>query len=195
MGEKPSVPDPTGEYAQWYIKRRSRELIRILGLPLGDAEDVCQHLTLELLRQVHRYDPKRAAPNTYTVRVVDTAAGMLRRRHRRLKRGAGQVTHSSDVPATGSDDAPTVAGFLTVRDLERRTLTKSLDPFESFEITEAIAVALSRMPPQARDVSQRLMAGHKAAAIARDLQISRRQVRNLQAIAGRYLENTGLKKI
>ncbi len=194
MAQKPSAPDPSGEHAQWYINRKSRELIRILGLPWSDAEDIRQHLTVELLRQVHRYDPKRASPNTYTTRVVDSAAGMLLRHYRRLKRGAGYQTHSADVPATGSDDAPTFAGFLTVHDLERRTFAAARDPIEDAELVEAVAVALRRMPPQARDVCQRLMAGQKAAAIARECQISRRQVRNLLAVARQYLEDAGLKK-
>ena len=68
-----------------------------------DRADIEHDLIGHVLKQADKYDPDRAAVNTFIVRVVETAAAMLVRDRGRLKRAGGFETEKPKLPAMWKD--------------------------------------------------------------------------------------------
>lgn len=78
---------------EYYLSFRE-ELLRGMRTRLDetDAEDVVQEIFLQARRDIGRYDPKRAAPQTWLARLGDQiVAKYFRRRDRRLRAEANHV--------------------------------------------------------------------------------------------------------
>jgi len=65
------------EYAQKLIKRTARTLVGKAGLTKSDIEDIEQELTLELLKRLPKFDPARAALNTFITAVIRMHAAKI----------------------------------------------------------------------------------------------------------------------
>ncbi|MGQ9636060.1 MAG: ECF-type sigma factor, partial [Bryobacteraceae bacterium] len=143
--------------------------------------------------QAERFDPARASLETFLNRVVCQAVAMLLRNRKRGKRGNGIVPLSleSDLTATGEGPKP-LSHTVSLEDGARRLGTQSADPIARLEQTEAIQHALARMPERLRDICQRLMTG-TVASVARELGMSRHQVRQAVEEARPYFERAGLE--
>lgn len=83
-------------YAKSLIHYKARQLARQRGFLRREEEDLQSELTVRLLAELHRYDENRGSPNTFFDRVIETAAGMIARERRRLKRGGGALPVSLD---------------------------------------------------------------------------------------------------
>ena len=81
--------------------------------------------------------------------------------------------------------------LLSEADLRRRTGTVPADAFLTLERDEALRHAVRRMSPWLREVCRRLAAGN-VTAVARDMGISRRQVRKAIRDIRRHFEQAGL---
>lgn len=75
-------------------------------------------------------------------------------------------------------------------DLARRTGSQPTDETHLAETTEAVGAALQQMPADVRHVCQRRMDG-TVTSVARDLGLSRRQVRNRLRKVRPHLEHAG----
>ena len=58
-------------YAAGLIRFKARQLVGQAGFTASDREDIEQELTLDLLRRLPKYNPKRAQLNTFIARVVE----------------------------------------------------------------------------------------------------------------------------
>lgn len=173
-----SRPDVLNDYARKVIRIKARQLAQRRELRGSDRDDIEQELTLELLKQAHHFDIRRASLNTFVARVIDTAVAMLLRARRARKRAGESTTRSLDaVGASGDpegvpvpDDAPgpPVRAADAERDARFRT-------------------AIATLPEPLRRLWERLLVGTPTAA-ARDLGISRRQVRGGIAAIRKHLE-------
>src|SRR4051794_20232710 len=77
-------------YAQALIKLKARQLSAKPGFRASDEPDLEHDLAVALLNQIDRYDPdRRASRDTFANRVVESAAKMILRARRRVKRAAG----------------------------------------------------------------------------------------------------------
>ena len=191
MGGAPS-PEILNDYAKRLIRIKARQLIGRAGLRACDREDIEQELTLRLLEQAQRFDPARGSLHTFVARVLDSAAAMLLRHRRRLKRAAGYRAASLEAAGDRGDTEPhCLRDVLSEADLRRHTGTPPSDALDGLERTEALDHVLRRMPPRLRDVCRRLAASN-ASAVARQMGISRRQLRKLVAEVRRYFEDAGL---
>ena len=77
-------------------------------------------------------------------------------------------------------------------DVARRLGTQSEDPIARLDQTEAIESVLARMPERLRDICLRLMTD-TVASVARQLGVSRHQVRKAVERARPYFEQAGLE--
>jgi len=180
------------EYAKMSIRVKARQLTRRSEFNRSDREDLEQELWLALLSQADQYDPQRASLHTFIDRVVGAAAKMLLRDRRRQKRVPGQATVSLDrtlVHRTGQPKRP-LRQLLLDADLSRRTGAVRPDETARCEDAKAVARALDAMPEDMRDVCHRVMVG-SISATARQMAISRHQVRKVLQTAGPYLQQAG----
>jgi RNA polymerase sigma factor (sigma-70 family) len=171
----------------------TRRLSRRSDFCRSDERDLEQRLWLALLKEAERFDPQRASLNTFIDRVVHTAAGMIVRSWYRQKRAPDKGTLSLDrtkVAISGDINKP-LAQFISGADLSRRTGTTSNDETARREEAEAVTHALDTIPEELRDVCRHVMGGTISSA-ARDLEMSRRQVRKALQQARPYFERAGL---
>lgn len=144
---------------------------------------------MRLLAKAHRFDAARGSASTFADRVVRTAIAMILRDGGRLKRGPGVKTRSLERTRVRA-----VEGITSLRDaigpddLGRRTgcAGHGQDP------TDAVHKAVRGLPPELRRVCERIMDGTPASA-ARDLGISRRQVRSAMEKIRSHFESAGLE--
>jgi len=182
------------EYAKSCIEFKARQLSRRSEFRRSDEEDLRQDLWLTLLKEAHRFNPRRSSLNTFVDRVVNSAAGMILRRPYRQKRASGQEALSLErtkVAISGEIKKP-LAQFISEADLSRRTGASRSDEIALRDDTEAIGHALDSMPDEARQMCRRVMGG-SIASTARELGLSRRQIRKAMQAARPYFERAGFE--
>ena len=180
------------DYAQKLIEFKARQLSRRPGAGRPDRDEIRQELWLAVINQADRFDPSRASLDTFIDRVVNSAAAVIVRGQERRKRANGLHLVSLDVP-DGDDRSNQPRGAkLSDDDQCRRLGTQRRDAVADREQAEAVASALSHMPPEVSDVCRRVM-GSSILSAAKELGTSRRQVRNALAAAEPFLAEAGGK--
>ncbi|MCO6439011.1 MAG: sigma-70 family RNA polymerase sigma factor [Phycisphaerae bacterium] len=175
-------PAPTGEavltaYAQTLVRIKARQLSRKPGFSRSDQDDLEQELAMHLVQQARHYDPRRASPNTFAARVIQSKVRMILRDRKRLKRAAGFTAQSLDAPVDqGRGESDSLCSQLTAADLTRRTGVEP-ESLERAEIVSDVVETVRTLPPDLRDIWRRLIEGN-ISSVARDLDISRPQVRD-----------------
>lgn len=182
------------EYARTLIRVKARRMIGHHGLSRSDQDDVEQELTLHLLSQAHQFDPARGSLNTFVARVVESAAAMLIRERKRLKRvpGYGMTLQSLEITIDQPDGPPTRLGTtITAADLDRRTGTFTLSESTIREQSEAIDHAMQSLSPDLQELCRQLMR-HNRTGSARELGLSRRKLDAAIASIRKHFEKAGL---
>jgi RNA polymerase sigma factor (sigma-70 family) len=177
-------------YASYLVGFKARQIVRRSGFTPSDREDVEHDLWLALASQAEHFDPSRASLNTFTDRVIESAAAMILRKRRQKKRAAG--FHALSLDAAGASEV-TEGGSgagVSADDLARRIGVNVRNEISCREHADAVHHALARMPEDVREVCRHLMGGTISSA-ARDLRITRRQVRKHLASARVFLERAG----
>ncbi|GIW81358.1 MAG: hypothetical protein KatS3mg105_3488 [Gemmatales bacterium] len=179
------------DYAKSLIKLKARQLSRRRDFQPVEPEDLQQELWLALIKVAEQFDPAKASLDTFIDRVVNTAVAMLVRARQRQQRGNGLAERSLDeelAPASGASE--TLAAVISVDDLSRRTGAVPRNETLDREDAEAVEFALAQMPHELRDLCRRLMGG-TITSVAREMGISRRQVRKAMSEARPFLEQAG----
>jgi RNA polymerase sigma-70 factor (ECF subfamily) len=179
------------DYAKSLIRFKARQLSRRRDFQPAHPEDLEQELWLALVKAAEQFDPAKASLDTFIDRVVNTAVATLVRACQRRKRGNGLMLQSLDgelEPASGTSEP--LATAISVDDLARRTGAVPRDETLVREDAEAVEHALAQMPEEMRDLCRRLMGG-TVASVARELGVSRRQVRKIIRAARPFFERAG----
>jgi len=184
----------TSEYVRKLIRIKARQLRMRPEFRGAESEELRQELTLHILQKAHLFDPARGAVNTFIATVVNTAAAMMCRDRKRLKRGADAAVQSLEERAHVGEDGEDVTFAETVQesDLRRRSGGEASDELARRLAAADFSDALSRLEPRARDVAKLLMGGAREAAVAAALGISRRQVRKAAEAIRERLDAAGL---
>ena len=191
MGPAPARDAVLTAYAKSLIKFKARQLSQKPGFSRSDQEDVAQDLTAYLLARAHLFDPNRASVNTFANRVIKSAIAMMLRDRRRQKRAAGFAAQSLEQTYVRQDQGiASLRDVLRPSDLGRRTGTG--DEEHRAKTVLAVIEAVRSLPPDLQDLCRRLIDG-TAASAARELGISRRQVRNAIERLRRHFEAAGLE--
>jgi RNA polymerase sigma-70 factor (ECF subfamily) len=140
-----SVPQGNGyDFATWFIKQKTNELVGHFGITEDDREDIEQDLALDLIERWPQFDAKRSKPCTFITLVVEhEVSEIIRHRmteQRRFEQINGSLTHSIEEEVT--------TNFRTHQ-------PHRLDQ-EYFELTEDVASVLERLPPELRELCERL---------------------------------------
>ena len=180
------------QYAQSCVRFKARQLSRRSEFRRCDEDDLRQELWLILLREAHRFDPRRASLNTFIDRVLQTAAGMIVRRPYRQKRVLDRKAVSLDgIKVVTGDGRQALADSISDADLSRRTGVTRRGKTACHDAADAFAHTIGAMPDDVRDVCRQVMGGTISSA-ARQLGRSRRQVRKALQAARPYFERAGL---
>lgn len=190
MGAKPLGDADLPAYAKSLIRFKAKQLSRKPGFSRSDQEDLEQELTLHLLRHAVDFDPERGSLNTFVSRVIDSAVAMILRDRNRLKRAAGHRVRSLDIPRIVADSVTTLGAGLTPDDAHRRLGT--VPDADVKERLVTLAAARASLPAGLQRVCDLLASGSEAAA-ARELNVSRRKIRNAKEQIKRHFDSAGLE--
>jgi len=196
MGTKDAVHSALStEYVQTLLKIKAKQLARRPEFRRTDPADIEHDLICHVLKQADNYDPNRSAPNTFITRVVETAAAMLVRDRGRIKRAAGYRAISLERTYLYGDQRQTTLGdIVSEGDLRRRCGGQIRDDRQKAELSADIARAMEGLTPRQREIAKRL-AWATEASVAREMGISRRQVRNDVLAIREHLVKLGLTGI
>ncbi len=183
------------EYAKDCIRVKARQLAKRSEFRQSDEDDLQQELWLTLLKRAPDYDPKRGSSNTFIDRVVNSAAGMVVRHTYRQKRALGRKALSIERTSVkdNGDGKCRLADCLSNDDLSRRTYAFPTDEIARLDDIDAVTQALDNMPEEIRMVCRHVMGGTISSA-ARDLGVSRHQIRTALQSARPYLERVGFSQ-
>jgi RNA polymerase sigma-70 factor, ECF subfamily len=180
------------DYARNLIRFKARQLCQRRDFHSAERKDLEQDLWLALVKADTQFDPTKASLDTFTDRVVNTTVAELLRARQRRKRGNGRHICSLDhLHTLGTDNPEPLSTTVSADDLARRTGIAPHDEAARCEDAEAVAHALAQMPVEVRDLCRRLMGGTTISSLARDLGVSRHQVRRMAASAKPFLEQSG----
>jgi len=159
------------------IKFKARQLLRRPEFRGAELEKVQQELTLHVAQKAHLFDPQRGHVIAFITVVVDTAAALMCRSRGQLKRGPGLQVQSLEGSALLNEGEMSLLDRLVEDDLHRRRGGQGVPDQRRQDARIDLADALERLSPRLRQVAQLLMNDGGEASIARDLRMSRRQVR------------------
>jgi DNA-directed RNA polymerase specialized sigma24 family protein len=174
------------------LARKSYELCHRPGFRRSDRQDVEHDLIVHVLEQARLFDPLRGSPGAFIAAVVNSAVAMMIRDRHRIKRGRGLVVaslESSTAGRAGSRDS-TLAQAITEGDLRRRCGGRHESVPDQAHLTE-LADAIRGLAPDLKRIAL-LLPDSKEAAVAKDLGISRRQVRNAKRRIREHLARRGM---
>ncbi|MCX5683835.1 MAG: hypothetical protein NT049_09140 [Planctomycetota bacterium] len=180
MGVHPVHAALSTDYVQKLVRIKARQVVHKHGFSRSDQPDVEQELVAHVLGAAHLFDPGRASVNTFIARVVDSTVAMILRNRGRKKRVADRPMWSLDRDQAGrrGHEPVLLREIVEEADLRRRQGMDATVPEE----TQALDAAdlLARLAPELREIVVKVAETNEAAA-ARDLGISRRQVRKALA--------------
>ncbi len=196
MSQDPVRNALTSQYVQKLLKIKARQLARRPEFRRSAPSDLRHDLIGYILKQADRFDPSRACVKTFIARVVDSAAAMMCRERRRLKRAAGIRAISLEGTVLEGDRRETsLSQLIDETDLRRRYGGAVSCPERQADLAEDLADALAALPLELCRVALQLMNGSNEASVAREMGISRRQVRKAIAAIRKHLEDAGLSEI
>ena len=168
----------SSDYVKTLIRLKARQLRRRSEFCRTPVKDIEQEPVLHVLQQAHLYDATRGAVNTFVTTVVKSAAAMMCRDRRRLKRAAGlnlQSLEGSTLLDGGEEK--TLLDVIIDDDLRRRHAGYTASDEDRACTSADTSIALSGLSSSLRAVARLLMEGAKEASVATRLGISRRQAR------------------
>jgi len=194
MGTDPVRSALTTAYVQTLLRIKAKQLSRRPEFRRADPADIGHDLLVHVLNQADNYDPSRSSVNTFITRVVETAAAMLVRNLRRIKRAAGHQAMSLDAPLVAPNgDETTMAAFIEEKHLRQRCGGGVHDDLHRAELSADIAHAMEGLTKRQREIARRLTSSNEA-AVAREMGISRRQVRNDVLAIREHFRRAGLSE-
>jgi len=179
-------------YAQNLIKFKARQLGQRRDFQSEEREDLQQELWLAVVKAADEFDASLACLDTFIDRIVNTAVAMLVRARSCRKRGNGHRIDSLDSQrAAAGETCEPLTASISAADLARRTGAVPQDEALRREDAEAFEYALAHTSQEISDRCRQVMGG-TVASVARELGISRRQVRKTLKTAQPFFERAGL---
>ena len=180
------------EYVQTLLRIKARQLARRPEFRRTDPADIEHDLIVHVLKQAGNYDPARSAPNTFITRVVETAAAMLVRDRGRMKRRARCPVISLERTNICRDQRQmTLGDVVGENDLRRRCGGRCAPGRDASDLRTDIAVAIESLPSELQRVALCLTNSGETAA-AKELGVSRRQVRKAIGLLRSHFEDLGM---
>ena len=181
-------------YVQQLFQVKARQVVRHRGFTLSDRHDIEQEFAIHVIREAPNFDPSRGSVNTFIDRVVNSAVTMILRERRQIKRAAGFRSRSLDeaFPHAEIDRQGSLGELLDETDGCRRR-GGTADKRERFDLHLDMRPVLASLPPRLLEIATRLAENPSERAVARDMGISRRQLRHAMATLRTVFEKAGMK--
>ena len=185
--------DGIDPYAVRLIKYKARRLIGQAGFSASDRDDLEQEMILDLLRRLPKYNPERAQLNTFIARVVEHKIATLIearkagiRDYRRCRCSLNDWFEDEEGRSVERVDTFDQEDYLL------RTGAQSRPSDELSALAIDVAAVLEGLPPELRDLCQRLEA-ETVTEISRDTGVPRGTIYESIKKLREIFEDAGLK--
>jgi len=184
----------TTKYVQNLLNAKARQLMRRPEFQMATPADIVHDLIKHILEQVDNYDPARSAPNTFITCVVETTVAMLVRSRKRHKRAIGYQSISLERAQFNTEQRNTVLGeIISECDLRRRCGGDIHDGQRNAELSADVATAIESLTARQQKIASGLISGSEV-SVAREMNISRRQLRKEIMFIRRHFKRLELEK-
>ena len=185
--------DGIDPYAAGLIRFKARQLVGKAGFTASDREDIEQELTLDLLRRLPKYNPKRAQLNTFIARVVEHRLASLIeaqkagiRDYRRCRCSLNERFEDADGRSVERLETFDQEDYLV------RTGAQSRSSEELNRLAVDVATVLEGLPRELRNLCRRLKA-ETLTEISRDTGVPRGTIYESIKKLREIFEDAGLK--
>ena len=185
--------DGIDPYAAGLIRFKARQLVGKAGFTASDREDIEQELTLDLLRRLPKYNPKRAQLNTFIARVVEHRVATLIeaqkagiRDYRRCRYSLNDRFEDEDGRLVERVDTFDQEDYLL------RTGAQSRPSEETNALAVDVAAVLEELPRELHNLCWRLMA-ETVSEISRDTGVPRGTIYESIKKLREIFEDAGLR--
>ena len=187
--------DVLTKYAHKLIRKKARQLSRRSDFARTDEDDIAQELTMHLLTRSTRFDPNRAAVNTFAAAIIESGIGLLlRKRSRKFRKPECLEIESLSETVEGPGGTPVpLETLISIEDVERRTRNFPPSDVEVLDAQQAFDHAFGKLPKHLQRLCTELMSFSPERA-ARNLGISRRQLSNAMEVIREHFVKAGLEQ-
>jgi hypothetical protein len=162
------------------------------GFTPSDRDVIEQELSLKLLKQLEAFDPGEAHWHVFVTTVVERHAANLLRDKRAEKRDHRLATSLHVLIETGDNGPVELAETVGRQEQEARLGRDSRSDEERAQLAGDVADVLAGLPPDLRDVAERLK-HDSVSAVARDLGLPRTTLLRRMEHLRRAFEGAGLR--
>ena len=86
------------QFEEWFIARKSRQLVGKAGFTPSDVEDIEQDIRLDVINRLRRFDQAKSSRHTFIAMVVRRCVASILERRRAEKRNGGRRPQSLNSP-------------------------------------------------------------------------------------------------
>jgi RNA polymerase sigma-70 factor (ECF subfamily) len=173
------------------IRERVKRLIGRHGFTASDRDDLEQDMTLHLLECLRRQQQLIDAPEGFFRKVIARHAVTLIRRRKAEKRDHRRLNSLHEKVLDEDGEYVERARTIPEDHTQSRLQTAPRSRLEDVELVHDVAAVLAKLPPDLRDLCERLK-DHSVAEVARQLGVPRRTLRDTIGRLRRHFEEAGL---
>ena len=181
------------DYAVKLISRKARQLVGTAGFTKSDIEDLEQEMILDLLERLPKYDPDKAAQNTFVTRLVERKISkLIRDRKREIRNFCRESCSLNDL--LEDPEGNTIERAYTI-DQDRASIRigrRNHTSEEEAQLRLDVSLVLSGLPDDLRPIAERLKTQTLTEA-ANSLGIPRTTLYGAKKRLRRIFEDAGLR--
>ena len=168
----------TQGFAARFIRHKCRQLVGQLGLTRSDRDDLEQDMRMALIERFEQFDSAVAHWNVFVTTIVEHAVVAILEHRGAEKRGHGLGIATLHTLVNDGEGGYTELAQCVLDD-ERSNMTGFVprDPQEVFELSEDLSTVLDRLPPDLREMCERLKT-MSITELAREMDVPRRTLRD-----------------
>jgi RNA polymerase sigma-70 factor (ECF subfamily) len=184
--------DKIDQFARGLIRRKVEQLIGKAGFTAQDRKDLEQELLLRLVKSLPSYDPSKSHLYAFITTVLERYVANVLRNKRADKRDQRRITSLSVMIYIEGEGPVELAQTISQLELDARRHAHSRSDEERAQLAMDLADVVAKLPPDLRDLAQRLMSQSPSEA-ARDLDIPRTTLYEKIRRLRRHFEDAGLR--
>jgi RNA polymerase sigma-70 factor (ECF subfamily) len=180
------------DLAMKLIKERVKQMIGRNGFTPSDREDLEQEFALHLLKRLRKLKEPPQDRQGFLRRVISRYAISLIRRGEAQKRDHRRVSSLSARVVDCDGERVEMARTIPEDHVRSRLGVAPSSRLDDLELAHDTAAVLAKLPPDLRDLCERLK-DYSVAEVARQLGVPRRTLRDTIGRLRRHFEEAGLR--
>jgi len=157
------------DYALELVHHKAWQLVGKAGFTQDDVEDIEQELILDLLERLPKFDPAKAAYNTFVARLVERKiSNLIRHRTQDVRDYRREICSLNEDIDVGEDEPKQRLSTISQDEQDIRWGKYDLPAEERAHLQMDVDTVLADLPPDLRQAAE-LLQVHPIAQVAREM--------------------------